>query len=345
MVKITLYPNPATPPENGWIVKYRQKGSSGLYQTINSSTYPIEIMADFPAGTLFEGTLQSDCDGIISPAINWETPCDCAAGYSPNPSGTLCQREDVMDPVVIHSSYCFAPSRFYSYSTYEARVYKPGFTLADLSASPGTNPDPSNKIAARITTPNMWVNASSSMTEGPMNRSGVWIDSDCDGEKDPLSSGTQIVIGFNYHNTGAEKNVYVGMAGDNSFSFSLNGTQIASIGEVPGECFGCHVNFKIWHIMPITLVSGTNFINAVGTGDGTFSDSIAFVIYDNTISELQAATNPNQLNILFDSASLIGTSLDVAYCSDPTYSLDTSGGVGNYKCKKVFTKICNSHDI
>lgn len=169
---------------------------------------------------------------------------------------------------------------------------------------------------------------------GPMNRAGVWIDSDCNGLKDPLTTGQQLTLAYAYNNTGPEKTIYVGIGADNQFVLKVNNNIVANTTQPINT-----INFNIWHIFPVTLIQGWNYFNAIATGDGSVNDAIGMTIYDNTPLELVTATSDASLNILFSSQSLISQHIDVATC--PTgYNLDTSEGQGNYHCIRTLTTDC-----
>jgi hypothetical protein len=169
---------------------------------------------------------------------------------------------------------------------------------------------------------------------GPMNRAGVWIDSDCNGSKDPLTTGQQLTLAYNYNNTGGDRTIYVGIGADNQFTLKVNGNVVANTTQPLNT-----LNFNIWHIFPVTIIQGWNYFNAVAIGDGSVNDSIGMTVYDNTPSQLVAATSDSGLNILFSSQSLISQHIDVASCPSG-YNLDTSGGQGNYHCIRTLTTDC-----
>lgn len=169
---------------------------------------------------------------------------------------------------------------------------------------------------------------------GPMNRAGVWVDSDCDGDKDPLVVGQQLTLAYNYNNLGTERVAYVGIGADNQFTLKVNGNIVANTTQPTNT-----LNFNIWHIFPVTLIQGWNYFNAVAIGDGSVNDSIGMTIYDNTPIQLLAATSDSSLNVLFSSQSLISQHIDVASCPSG-YNLDTSGGQGHYQCIRTLTTDC-----
>jgi hypothetical protein len=149
--------------------------------------------------------------------------------------------------------------------------------------------------------------------------------------------GTDMTVSFMYNNAGAARTVHMGIGADNRFKLLVNGTMIADSAAAGAEV----IEFKMWHIFPVTIAPGINYVNAVLYGSGTINDAIAIVGYDNTAAQIFAATDDDDLNIMFRSGLLRGSAFEIATC--PTgYSLDVSGGVGAYTCVKVETKPCNT---
>lgn len=336
MVEITLDNLvPSTLPTDGWKVRYRIKGSVGAYTNAGPFTaFPIVITTTDPAGTLYEGFILRDCGTLESTEFAWETPCDCTGvDYNPNAGGTGCEKNETMAPNITNSGFCLAASTNAVYSSFESRIYIPGFSNSDILLPPGSS---GGNIFATMSLPGQWANPTSNPTIGPMNREGVWIDSDCDGNKDALASGAQTTIAFVYNNLGAPKTIYLGVGADNQFRVIANGVQVATTGSASSD-----IQFKIWHIIPVTANTGINYYNVVAIGDGSVNDAMAMVGYNNTAAQIRDATSDAQLDIIFHSATLRGTTYDVATCN-AGWTLDTSGGQGNYICRRTLTKTCNS---
>lgn len=337
---------PSSVPTNGWYVEYRIKGSVGAYTQAPGNPYmsePIIFTTSDPDGTLYEGHIWRDCGALDSSKYNWQTVCDCTGsggGYVAVGSGNdqKCQKTETISPTITSSNYCLAESKNGAYSNYGARIYSGPFMTNgnDTVYLPVGSSD--SHIAYVMTSNPQWQNTSPNVL-GPMNRNGVWIDSNCNGTKDSLSAGVQCTISAQYVNTGPSKTVYIGIAGDNDFRLVVNGVLIID-SSLSGISSGNNVQFKFWHIFPVTLQTGLNLFNAVATGDGSVDDTIAMVVYNNTAAQIAAATSDASLNIIFGTASLIDEHIDVATCPD-TYSLDTSGGQGNYICKKLLEDVCN----
>lgn len=76
MATLTLdFTPPSTPPANGYVVKYRVKGTTGPYTTVtpNRTTVPI-VITGLVAHTNYEGVIQSDCGGgLTSTVVAWSS--------------------------------------------------------------------------------------------------------------------------------------------------------------------------------------------------------------------------------------------------------------------------------
>lgn len=332
-------PNPA--PAEGFIVKYRIKNSDDDYIEIHTPTSPVTI-SNLAFNTEYEGTVESDCG--THEVIEFKT-CSCTSPFVANDNMEWCEDVNEQPASVTHSDYCLAPSRNPVYGTFFTRIYKPGFSnewFAEHTLPP-------SQYYAQMTTSGQWRNSTTGVGTdwsynsatatynytgntpfniGPVNRSSVWIDSDCNGLKNPLAVGTQTTIAFNFVNTGDQRTIHVGIAADNEFTLIVNGVEVART-----VVQGTDRSFKILHIVPVILLQGNNYFNVVAVGDGSNNDAVAMIVYDNVAEEIKNAISNTDLRIVFDTANLIGQHIDIATCPE-NYSLDTSKGAGNYTCIK-----------
>jgi hypothetical protein len=256
----------------------------------------------------------------INPYCQLEPYCD-EAGYVLSPDGSTCTKEETMAPTITHTDYCLVTSSNNNYTQYFARIYKPGFSQSSIGIyTPGSD------TFAQMDNAPYW-RCSGPASEGPANRSTVWIDSDCNGIKDALAAGQQTTITFQYNNAGPERTIYVGVFGDNYFTLKVNNDPDIITPT------GADLNFKIFHIFPVTLSAGMNYFNLVGTGDGGVNDAIGMIIYDDPPAAIRDATSDATLHILFNSASLRGSQINTATC--PTgWVLDTSNPTA-YICRRI----------
>jgi hypothetical protein len=298
------------------------------------STYPIELEENKTYYVAI-ASVGRNCQEkkiirtVVTPKL---TPC-CPVEYTLSPDQSYCYLEQTMPPVVETENICVAPSRRTpDYTGNGTRLFRTlGSYTPQLVGQPTWLKTPywngSPRGAGEVAAPGE--------VPSPMNRLGVWIDSDCNGEKNSLRRGAilqftvQIVLPV-------EKVVYIGIAGDNTFRLTVNGNIIVDCNDEPsGAADGVvQYNFTFWWVFPITLLSGPNYINLQYVGDGSTSDAAAFAMYDNTDIQIENAVSDDDLNFLFRSSDMIGKKIDIATC-EPGWTLDTSGGAGNYLCKKV----------
>ena len=266
---------------------------------------------------------------VVTPKL---TPC-CPDSYTLSPDQSYCFLEETMAPEIESQNICVAPSRRSpEYSGNGTRLFK---TIGSYSTilvgehtllkTPYWNGDPEGSDS------NIGGNIIS-----PMNALGIWIDSDCDGQKDGLTKNSILQFTIQLIVPTA-KQVFIGIAGDNTFKVTLNGNIIVECqggsGSAGGESQPSY-NFVFWWVFPVQLISGTNLVNFQYVGDGSIVDAAGFAIYDNTPAELENATRDEDLKFLFRSSDMIGTRIDIAKCL-PGWTLDTSGGSGNYVCRRV----------
>jgi hypothetical protein len=315
-------------PINGYIIKYRVKGSGVSYTTLspNRPNSPVVIMG-LPSSTEYEGTIASDCGSLISNVATFNT-CTCPVGYSVVGLNQSCIKLETIAPTVLFSNYCLAASTENAYSAYATRIYNPGFSNASIVE---LTPVISTDVYAELFNAGLWVRTG--LSDGPLNRCGVWIDSDCDGVKDSVTPGVETTIATIFNNAGSTRTIHIGVAGDNSFDLVVNGVHVATS---PNDT--SPLNFNIWHIFPVVVNNGINNINLVAVSGGGV-DAVGMTIYDNTAAQIVAATTLASLTIPFSTESLRGNTIDIATCP-ATYSLDTSAGVGLYICRRTLTSSC-----
>lgn len=313
----------------GTLIQYKKQGQIGwttpqspanptmlspyLLQLEENTTYYIAISS---VGD--NCVQQNEIHQVVTPKL---TPC-CPAGFTLVPDESFCYREETQAPEVETSGICLAPSpRSPEYSLLGAKLYDPGYSVR------------LHGTFTLMTTPYWQGTPAGNISNSPMNKDAVWIDSNCDGTKDPLRNGA--ILQFTYLlDTPVAKTVYIGIGGDNTFRVDINNNSIVNCdGTFPAGGGGETDNFTYWHLFPVQLRAGPNYINFQSVGDGSINDAFAAVIYDNSAVQLQNADSDERLNMLFRTRTFIGTTVDIATCP-PDFTLDTSGGAGNYICRK-----------
>jgi hypothetical protein len=300
---------------NGNIISPSPYQITGLPQT------SIIIKAENSCGGAGTQKTFINCEPITD--LSGDVEGQCPAGYTLSQDGTFCFQEQTQPPTITQTNYCIAPVDLNVWTDSGSRVYNPGHNTQLDWLTPASQYTALNNVP-------QWQSTGNNPPVGPMNRSSVWIDSDCNGVVDPLANGTQVTVAWAYNNTGPARTIYIGVAGDNQFELRVNNNLVAE------ELFGSSAAFKIFHIVPVQIQNGINYFSIIGTGDGSVGDGVSMVVYDNTAAQIIAATNDTQLNILFNSKNLVGQTIDIATCP-AGWNLDTSGGAGNYICRRIIT--------
>jgi len=280
------------------------------------------------------------------PACELSTEPTCPEGYTLSEDGTMCIKNETMPPDVESSGYCIAESNLSpEYGANGMQIYEDiGDFDTQLIGTPTVittdywrgNPPGSGETVNGGSPPGSAVPVPGS-PGSPMNREGIWVDTDCSGLKDGLTAGsvlqfTQPIMAV------SDKVVYVGIGGDNTFKVVVNDTVIVECNSAnPANGGGATNNFTSWWVFPIQLTTGQNYVNFQAIGDGSVNDAFAATIMDNTYAEILAATSDDDLTFLFRSSEYIGETIDIATCPDG-WTLDTSGGSGNYVCRRTLTE-------
>lgn len=291
------------------------------------------------------------------PVITWE-PTDahceieltapCPPGWTLSDDETTCILNETMAPTIESTGYCLAESNLSpEYGNQGTQAFENiGDFTSQLIGTPTnllTTPLWQGLPAGSGETVNGGSPPGSAIPDpgtpgSPMNRDGIWVDTDCDGLKDPLTSGA--ILQFTHViNLLAPKIVYIGIGGDNTFRVVVNGVTIVSVDAMfpAGGGFTSSNNFTSWWLFPIQLTIGTNYINFQAVGDGSVNDAFAATIMDNTYAEILAATVEADLTYLMHTSQFLGTTIDIATCP-AGWILDTSGGSGNYICRRTLTQ-------
>jgi len=171
----------------------------------------------------------------------------------------------------------------------------------------------------------LWGNAAFNLTDGPLNRCGLWTT--------PYGvQPTNVWVGFSTCLTGltVSQTYYVGIGADNEYRLVLDGVEI--LNTIPNAWFD--LQFKWWHVYPVFIGAGNHTLEVFGLNSG--SDAVfGCEIYNNTLQQLTAATNYNQLNVLFTTS---GQTL-ATIVQDPSNGQYLSSG---FTCPSGYTySICS----
>lgn len=192
------------------------------------------------------------------------------------------------------------------------------------STEAGYIPDPN---VALILTDVVWRNTLHNITDGVLNRCGVWSS---------LSAVNGQYIGFGREVIVTESKVYyIGVGADNYMSIEVNSVLIKAFPA--GDSNNGH--YENWHLFPVFLSKGSNIIHVTGYNDAGLA-TIGVEIYNATLAELQNVGSVAALDVLtiFSTKSLIGSfaeegNFGVGYTCPAGYSLVNRSGV--YSCEKI----------
>lgn len=208
-------------------------------------------------------------------------------------NGKYCYSSNTIDATII-SNNCLVKTENSLYTIDGTRIYNWLYnseTIIDNSVN-------NIGIDTTLTNSPQWRKQFES-NNGPMNRYAVWFDTDCDEFRDNIAG--EITISYSFENPNPTNKFYLGFGvWANSFNITLNNQLLISGGTNT-------MYNRYWHIIPITLLSCNNIINLTLTSSETIRDGFALAIYDNSYNELVSATSDSDLNIIFNTTSLLST--------------------------------------
>jgi hypothetical protein len=247
---------------------------------------------------------------------NCETKLACPEGYTLSSDGYYCYGYDQQTPT--HGTTLLVNnSKNQIYSSYGAKIYKLGGYTTDGAVQSGY-------VTTTVATRPLWGNGLENLSDGRLNKVGIWGVDNC--TNNTFQNSINEWIGVSATITIATSKIYyIGIAGDNTVRLVINGYKVVEQTNIFDES-----NSRFWHIYPVILQDGDNYIEVSGRNYG-FGASFGGEIYDNTEAELIAATKESDLKILFSTQNFfckpITVSATYGYSCNVGYSLDTSGNV------------------
>lgn len=244
----------------------------------------------------------------------------CQPGYTLSSDDSYCYIESIVPATPPSSPQNTVSQTNGNYSAYGTFIYAPGYT------SDGTGP------STQISTSNgFWINPTSDLTDGPLNRSGLWVP----------SPGSNQQIGYSVCiNLPIDATYLIGIGTDNYGIINVDGNNIVTQNPTtlaaqynsmfPG--IGDFVTFRIWHVYPVALTAGAHVLELSGF-NVSGPAALGAEVYNMTPSALSAVTSYAGMG-----AGLIFSSKD--YIGMPV-QLGTSG-IG-YSCPSGYSlKYCDS---
>ncbi len=320
------------------LVKYRITGNNNPWITPDNPTNPtptteyvlyINPNTQYEVWLTFQGPLCAAAPLYLG--IYYPSGQCCPAGYTLAPEGNYCYKieEIAATPPSGAVSNLVARNNI-SYCTCGSYIYDIGWNVNGTGPS---NPIPfSNPF---------WVNGegdcndigSPNLTDGPLNRNGVWVNPPQDGQD----------IGFGIClDVPVTKVYYIGVGADNNAIMKIDGaTHLSQNATALGVQYGVTIDatFRVWHIYPVQLTAGPHVIEIYGHNI-TGPAAIGCEVYNATAAEIAAATSYIDLGskLLFSSKDEIGQPAqlgtgDVAYTCPAGYSI-AGCGVG-VTCRRI----------
>jgi len=160
-------------------------------------------------------------------------------------------------------------------------------------------------------------------TDGPMNRSAIWIST----VESNQTVGFSVCI-----NIPESQTYYVGCGADNYSIINLDGVNIltqdpvALYAQFPSTGPG-QAPFAIWFLYPVVIQAGSHNLEVIGYNTSGPA-AMAAEVYQNTAAEIEAATSYADLNLIFSTKNMVGQPIQIGsggfgYTCEPGYSLST----------------------
>jgi hypothetical protein len=241
----------------------------------------------------------------------------CPATYTLSVDGTYCFKNTDIAATPPSGAQNAVAVQHLDYSAWGSLIYNPGFAIN------GTGPFTQIGYGNAF-----WVNGSGyptgvglSLSNGPLNRTGVWSVTPADGQ----------ILGYSVCVTAPTAGTYyIGTAGDNYPTINVDGVNVLTMDPTAMATYlnahgygglGTEVAFRFWHIYPVVLSAGNHVIEIIGTNISSVA-SIGAEVYNATSAELQLASTYAGLGakLLFSSKDYIGQPIQIG-----------SGGLG-YTC-------------
>lgn len=180
------------------------------------------------------------------------------------------------------------------------------------------------------------------------NTIGVW---------DVINNPLSVWVGFRQCFTVPDtKTYYIGIAADNNIRIQLDGITIIDISTVSGTTaytaqfssisftYSNSAPYQLFQIFPITLTAGTHAIDAQALND-IGAGMIAVEIYNNTASDINAATSDSGLNKVFTTQGKTSFTDFEYYCPVGYTTIPGSTPCDIPQCKDVQPAVLNRYPV
>jgi len=293
--------------------------------TSTTTTTTIEPTTTTTTSTTSTTTSTTTTTTVEPTTTTTTTVCDCPPGFTVLPDESGCVAVNETPPSIVdtlltaditpNDAYGNGGFRIYNINDYDilGNSISTTYAFQGLTAAfGGPTPEPANTAfwRQRLNTTGVWVSGNA-----------FWPDP---AYPDYVSLCDTVELT-------ESKIYYIGIAGDNDVTIKLNGTIIVDQYGIGSSAAGTNINFNYWHIYPVQIPAGTNVIELEGW-NRTQVGGFAAEIYDNTLSELIAATSTAMINIVFTTENYRSTGplYNSNFCSNfgcpGGYSYDIDSG-------------------
>lgn len=240
----------------------------------------------------------------------------CPAGFTMSSDHSECTMTSIVDATPPTDSQNAVNQTNGNYSLYGTFIYNPGYN------SDGTGTSTQIPISNGF-----WINPTADLTDGPLNRCGIWNASPASDQ----TIGYSICLTFEEDTT-----VLVGLGTDNYGIISVDGNDVVTQNpttlavqyntQFPG--IGAFVTFRIFHVYPVLIPAGTHVLQAVGY-NVSGPAAMGMEVYNISAAALPSIISYAAMgaNLLFSSKDFIGQPIQsgnqgIGYGCPDGYSLN-----------------------
>jgi hypothetical protein len=271
----------------------------------------------------------------VTVKVPGETTIGCAAGYTlkTTPSGVkFCEKIETVTATEVPTSYSVTPYQRPDWGYLGTAVYDTGWNSNGTGAGHTPGILNTNGYSVIPYSNTFWYNTT--YTLNPVNRLSVW---DASGITTPGERGFSFNVCINQ-----TKTYYVALTGDNKFTLKIDGNIILEA-DAAQMCENHNINpsdgriqFQRLHIYPIEIEAGNHLLELIGWNQSGSVGMIGAEIYDNTASEIIAATSYSMLNVIFTTRDKTTFTANNYICP-LDYTLGLASNCTTPICRRVLT--------
>ncbi|MBV7533767.1 hypothetical protein [Chitinophaga sp. sic0106] len=186
---------------------------------------------------------------------------------------------------------------------------------------------------------NFWTNVNATATDGPMNRCGLWVDNNNDGNADVVTGKWMGFVAT--LDVPADETVFVGIsagAAARIFLTNADGTNQTVVS------YSSSTLYREWRIFEVQLRAGKNLVQMEGYNGVSTPMLFAAEIYRNTASDFYTLTGA-EMNVVWSSVNFRGQNFQTGeggYSCPAGYALDYNNG--SPVCRQILADPVKQHN-